>query len=376
MTPEQEATLHIVVLGGGYAGLTAANLAARWTGAQVTLVNERDRFVERVQLHQLAVGRQIAERPLAGMLARSGARLVVDRVTAIDPAAKRVRLAGGDALDYDLLVYALGSGTDLDSVEGAAEHAYSVAGWAQAQRLRTRLATAGRTVAVVGGGLTGVETVTEIAESHPGTPVRLVTGEELGAGLSRRGRAHLRRVLDRLGVEVVDRARVVKVGADGLLLGSGEHVAADTVVWTAGFQVPELAAEAGLQVEASGRISVDETLRSVSHPDVYAVGDAAAARLPSGQVLRMACATGLPMAQQAVRAMADRLHGVSPRPLRYRFVQQCISLGRRDGLIQFVRADDSPVEAVLTGRFAAGYKTAILRGVAWLLRHPTVPTTL
>ncbi len=376
MTPEQEATLHVVVLGGGYAGLTAASLAARWTGAQVTLVNERDRFVERVQLHQLAAGQPLADRPLAALLDRFGAHLVVDRVTAIDAAAKRVQLAGGDGLHYDLLIYALGSHADLDTVEGAAEYAYSVAGWAQAQRLRARMRTAGRSVAVVGGGLTGIETVTEIAESYPSTPVRLVTGDELGLGLSVRGRAHLRRVFDKLGIEIIDRAQVVKVGADGLLLGSGEHVEADTVVWTSGFRVPELAAEAGFQVEPNGRMTVDETLRSVSHSDVYAVGDAAAARLPNGQELRMACATGIPMAQQAVRAMVDRLRGAPPRPLHFRFVQQCISLGRRDGLVQFVRADDSPVEAVLTGRFAAGYKQAIVRGVAWFQRHPTVPTTL
>jgi NADH:ubiquinone reductase (H+-translocating) len=282
MTPEQEATLQIVVLGGGYAGLTAASLAARWTSAQVTLVNDRDRFVERVQLHQLAVGQSIAHRPLAGMLDRFGVHLVVDRVTAIDPEAKRVQLAGGDALRYDLLVYALGSHADLDTVEGAAEHAYSVGDWAQAQRLRARLATTGRSVAVVGGGLTGIETVTEIAESCPGTPVRLVTGDELGAGLSARGRAHLRRVFERLGIDVVDRARVVKVGADGLLLGSGEQVEADTVVWTAGFRVPELAAGAGFAVEPNGRITVDETLRSVSHPDVYAAAARSAGSVVAG----------------------------------------------------------------------------------------------
>jgi NADH dehydrogenase len=82
------------------------------------------------------------------------------------------------------------------------------------------------------------------------------------------------------------------------------------------------------------------------------------------------------MAQQAVRAMAARLHGARPRPLHYRFVQQCISLGRRDGLVQFVRADDSPVEAVLTGRLAAGYKQAIVSGLTWFRGHPGVPTTL
>ena len=64
----------------------------------------------------------------------------------------------------------------------------------------------------------------------------------------------------------------------------------------------------------------------------------------------MACATGLPTAQQAVRALADRLSGREPRPLHFRYFNQCISLGRRDGLIQFVNADDSPRAAVLPKR--------------------------
>jgi NADH dehydrogenase FAD-containing subunit len=114
---------------------------------------------------------------------------------------------------------------------------------------------------------------------------------------------------------------------------------------------------------------VDETLRSVSHPEVYAVGDAAAARRPDGQELRMACATGLPAAIQGVGALADRMAGREPKPLQFRYFNQCISLGRRDGLIQFVRADDSPVEAVLTGRLAALYKENIVRGTILLQRR-------
>jgi NADH dehydrogenase len=166
------------------------------------------------------------------------------------------------------------------------------------------------------------------------------------------------------------------VRADGVVLEGGEHVAADTVVWTAGFRVPEMARESGFAVDGNGRMIVDEQMRSVSHPDVYAVGDAAAVRRPGGDELRMACATGLPVAQHAARAIAARLNGREPKPLRFRYVNQCISLGRRDGLVQFVRSDDSPVEAVLTGRPAALYKEAIVRGTVLFQRHPTLPTSM
>ncbi|RAY11646.1 oxidoreductase [Actinomadura craniellae] len=366
-------TLRIVVVGAGYSGLAAAKLAAKWTDARVTLVNESGRFVERVRLHQLAAGQPLRDLPLADLLDGTGVELVVDRATEIDVVVRIVHTRDARALPYDLLIYALGSRADLDSVPGVAEHAHTVATLDQAARLRDRLAP-GQTVAVVGGGLTGVEAAAELAETRPELKVRLVTRGVLGAGLSPRGRRYLRRAFDRLGVEVREDARVAKVRADGAVLAGGEHINADTVVWTAGFEVPGLARAAGFAVDDRGRMVVDRTLRSVSHPEVYGVGDAAAVHRADGQELRMACATGLPVAQQAVRGIADRLAGREPRPLRFRYVNQCISLGRRDGLVQFVRSDDSPRSAVLTGRPAALYKEAIVRSTILLERHPTLPS--
>jgi NADH dehydrogenase len=76
------------------------------------------------------------------------------------------------------------------------------------------------------------------------------------------------------------------------------------------------------------------------------------------------------MAGHAVRALTDRLNGREPRGLKFRYFNQCISLGRRDGVIQFVRADDTPVEAVLTGRLAAKYKASIVSGAFYTMRNP------
>jgi NADH dehydrogenase FAD-containing subunit len=105
---------------------------------------------------------------------------------------------------------------------------------------------------------------------------------------------------------------------------------------------------------------------------VYAVGDAAAVHRSTGQELRMACATGLPAAAHAVRSIAARLKGREPKPLRFRYINQCISLGRNDALIQFVHADDSPREAILTGRTAVRYKETIVRSAYLAQRHPAL----
>lgn len=367
-------TTRIVVLGAGYSGQIAAQAAARAKDVAVTLVNDRDRFVERVRLHQVAAGEDVRVRPLSELVKGTGIRLVIDRVTAIDADDKSVVLAGGERLPYDTLVYALGSRMDLASVPGVAEHANTVAVAEEAERLRARLRD-GDVVTVVGGGLTGIEAATELAEQRPELKVRLVTAGVLGAALSEKARRHLRRTFTRLGIELRDQADVAEVRADGVVLAGGEHVRSDVVVWTTGFTVPDLAKAAGFAVDGHGRMVVDETLRSTSHPDVYGVGDAAAVRKPGGQELRMACATGMPSAQQAVRAILARRDGKEPKPFRFRYVNQCISLGRRNGLIQFVTADDRPKEAVLTGRLAALYKEAIVRTAVMVQRHPSVPTS-
>ncbi len=367
-------TTRIVVLGAGYSGQFAAQAAARAKDVVVTLVNDRDRFVERVRLHQVAAGEDLRERSLAELVAGTGIRLVVDRATAIDADGRSVVPAGGERLPYDTLVYALGSRMDLAAVPGAAEHAHTVAVAEEAERLRARLRD-GDVVTVVGGGLTGIEAATELAEQRQDLKVRLVTAGVLGAALSEKARGYLRRTFTRLGIELRDEVDVAEVLPDGVVLADGEHVPSDVVVWTTGFTVPALAAEAGFAVDGHGRMVVDETLRSTSHPDVYGVGDAAAVCKPGGQELRMACATGMPSAQQAVRALLARRAGKEPKPFRFRYVNQCISLGRRNGLIQFVDADDRPKEAVLTGRLAALYKELVVRTAVSVQRHPSIPTS-
>ncbi|MFG3708338.1 NAD(P)/FAD-dependent oxidoreductase [Micromonospora sp. NPDC047670] len=373
-------THRIVVAGAGYAGLTAANRMARrlrGTGTTVTLVNARDRFVERVRLHQLAAGQRLRDLPLRDLVRDTGVRLVVADVTAVDPAARTVRLGAAPyRIEYDTLVYALGSVADLDGVPGAAAHAFAVASFDAAVRLRDHLADdPPRTgvLAVVGGGLTGIETAAELAEAHPARRIALVTAGALGEGLSARGGEYLRRALRRVGVAVHEGTSVTEVTDRGLVLGGGTDLAADAVVWATGFRAPALAREAGFGVDARGRITVDDTLRSTSHPQVYAVGDAAALPTPDGRTSRMSCQTGLPMGGSVADIVVARLAGREPGPARVRYVWQNISVGRRDGLTQFVRSDDSPVAATLTGRASARFKETVTRATVQRVRRPGPP---
>ncbi|MGW0802801.1 NAD(P)/FAD-dependent oxidoreductase [Nonomuraea sp. NPDC002799] len=351
----------ILILGAGYTGVAAAIRTAvrtRRTGGRVTLVNASPRFTERLRLHQTAAGAKLADHPLAEVLAGTGVGFVQGRVAAIDAGRREVRLDDGRVLGYDKLIYALGARTDV-SVPGVAEHAHVYDDYAGTVRLRTHLDTlAGGTVVVAGGGLTGVESATEIAEARPDLRVVLLTRSRPGALMGEQARAHLDAALARLGVEVRAGVEITKVLPDGVETAGGEFVQSDATLWTSGTRGLPLAAASGLSVDAGGRIVVDAALRSVSHPDVYAVGDAAAVTQPFG-VLHGTCQGGIPTGLHAADSLVATLRGGEPKPFRFGYVHQPVSLGRRDAVIQFTRPDDSPRRWYLKGRAAVVYKEVV-----------------
>jgi NADH dehydrogenase len=372
MTELADQRTHVVVIGGGYAGTLAANHLRQRPDIDITLVNPRPVFVERIRLHQLVADTGTATVDYGSLLG-DGIRLIVDSADHIDADARRIFLAsgsGGAALDYDYLIYAVGStgatSAKLSGVPGAAQFAYSVADLEGAQRLRYALADLppGAPIAVVGGGLTGIETASELAAQ--GRPVTLICGGPLGPSLSERGRRSVGKRLRGLGVNVLESVPASQVQWDAVVLANGAVVPSAATVWTAGFAVPDLAARSRLSTDAMGRLLTDETLTSVDDERVVAAGDAAA---PSDQPLRMSCQAAGPLGAQAARTVLSRIAGRTPEPLNQAFVGQCISLGRAHGTVQLSRTDDSPVNLAVGGRTGASIKEAICKGTVWVIRN-------
>jgi NADH:ubiquinone reductase (H+-translocating) len=360
-----EQNTHVVVIGGGYAGVMAANRLAQ--RASVTMVNPREEFVERIRLHQLVTGSDDAVVDYSEVLG-DGIHLTVDSVTHIDAPRRRIELAGGGQLCYDYLIYAIGSHAAIPVVPGAAEFAYPIAELEHAERLRAALDAAGRDapISVIGAGPTGLEVAAEFAEQ--GRSVTLVCGPVLGPYLSVRGRRAAAKRLNGLGVTIIDGpgATATEVHAGSVTLADGRTIASMVTIWTAGFGVPDLAASSGLSTDAAGRLLTDETLTSVDDTRIVAAGDAAA---PSNLPLRMSCQAAIPLGAQAADTVLCRIAGNEPKRLNQAFTGQCISLGRTGGLVQLAHLDDTVIPLYLGGRTAAKIKEAVCKGTVTFLQR-------
>ena len=353
----------ILILGGGYTGVAAtlglAGRVRRRDDVHITLVNPQTRFTERLRLHQTASGETLADLQISEMLADTGVDFVQGWVTAIDADAQTVRIDDAYNLRYDTLVYALGAAADTEAVPGADEFAFTLNSAQDARLLAEQLDRLSEgTVVVAGGGLTGVESAAEIAEQHPRLDVVLMSRQVPGSMMGGKARARLHAGLARLGVRVRAGVDIVKVMSDGVALDDGQVVTAQAVLWTTGVRVSPMAAAAGLDVDDRGRIVTDESLRSVSHPNVYAVGDAAAVRQGYG-VMHGTCQSGIPTAVHAASSIVRELKGKQPKKFRFGYVHQPVSLGRHDAVIQFTHADDTPGRFYLAGQLAVAYKETV-----------------
>ncbi|GAB4553722.1 MAG: FAD-dependent oxidoreductase [Anaerolineae bacterium] len=372
----------IVVLGGGYGGMAAALRLAnnlKRLPVQITLINGSDTFVERIRLHQIATAQRVRHRSILQLLRGTGITFLKGWVTNLLPQRQQVVVnteQGEQALPYDYLMLGLGSITDKDSIVGVRENSLSVGDPLDAALLEKRLPHLRQSskVVVVGGGLTGIETATEIAEAYPKLAVHVVTAGTVGAGLSQRGREHIRRVFGRLGITLHENMTVRQVEASAVIATDGSEISFDLCIWAGSFRGTALAANSGLATNAKGQILIDRFMRSVDYGNIYAFGDTAAFVDNIGITIRMACATAIPMSIHAADNLYKHLIDQKPEPFHFGYVLQCISLGRKNGLIQFVGSDDVPRESVLTGKVAAFVKEAVCQyarvssTVGWAIR--------
>jgi NADH dehydrogenase FAD-containing subunit len=371
---EQEARAmnkhRIVIAGGGYAGVSCALRLARRvpSNVSVTLISATDRFVERIRLHQRATGQNVGDWSLPRLIRGSGVDLRVGVIEQLDLSNRAFRL-GGDRVEFDTAVLALGSYVDVYSVKGVREHAMAVdfgavAGIHEALR---KAATRGARVTVVGGGLTGIELASEIAEVFPNLQVSLVSQTPLAESWSEAARSHVLASMRRFGVRVEEGPHIKEVHARHLETDRGD-LPFDLCIWAGGFVGHALAWNSGLKVNGQGQALVDTQLRSVSHPGVHVIGDLATIAPNLQPQMPMGCKSAMPAGAWAAENIAQQLLGQPEQSLQYAVPFFCVSLGRRDGLIQMAASDGSMTGRVLTHRRGAWFKEFICRSTMWALK--------
>src|SRR4051812_38629550 len=366
----KEQSTEIVVMGAGYAGILATvRLAGKLRKRRplkpvnITLINASDVFVQRVRLHEFAANRTLKRSAIVDMLRGTGVGLVHGSVSGLDPARRVLTVEMPTEtrhLRYDTLVYALGSVTGRDGVPGVHEHAYTLApaGPLSAEALRENLPTLserrGRLV-VVGAGATGIESAAEFASNYPDLRVDLLTRGEFGGFIPDPKIAdYMRKSLEALRITVRDNVTVTEVRESEIRTNKGS-LPSDVVLWTGGFVALPLARDAGLAVNERGQILVDPYLRSISHPDILAVGDAAHPIEEPGVRVRMSAFTALVLGAHGADNLAATLQGREPRPLSFAYYGQGIALGHHNAIGFGVYPDDVPNRPYFIGR--AGYET-------------------
>jgi NADH dehydrogenase len=401
--PSTSLAPRILILGGGFAGVTTAlELAKRCAGVlpvQITLVSEQNFFLFTPMLAEAATGavetRHVLYpiRPLCGARGIEFGEMSVEAVD-LDRrlvTARHRRSTILQRVHYDKLVLALGARPNVAIAPGAAEHALAFKGVGDAMRIRNRVIdlfeaaaltddpwTRRRllTFVVVGAGHAGTELMAALEEltrgillrhypSIPRESIRLVlVGSAVLPQTATRLAAYAKEQLLRRGIEL-EPGRAARVSPDGLSLQDGKFIPSDCVIWTAGNRVSPVVAGLPIARVKDGRVKVNEFFEAEGAPGVYALGDNAAQVDPHTGELYVATAQ---VAVRQARALAEvieaDLAGRGKRPFRFRVLGEMVPLSRRTAA------------ADLRGLKLVGFPAWFLWKTIYMLKLPTLAARL
>jgi len=355
-------TPHIVIIGGGFGGLSAAR-ALRNADVRVTLIDRRNHHVFQPLLYQVATATlspgDIAA-PIRWILRSiKNVRVLLANATRIDTTARRIELSDGGTLDYDWLIVATGSKHAYFGHNDWEPNAPGLKTLEDAIAIRRRILIAFEraereedtqrqhqllTFVIVGGGPTGVElagTLAEIARQTLRDEFRTIDTTRARILLVEAGKTILqtfpenlrnaaRASLIRLGIEVREGVAVTAVDSHGVMIGS-ERVDAGTVLWAAGVAASSVVKTLGVPLDRAGRVIVEPDLSIPGHPEVFVAGDAAAA-MNDGKLLPGVAQTAMQGARHAAKNILHRLKGQPSTPFVYRDLGSMAIIGRRSAI--------------------------------------------
>ena len=403
---------HVVIVGGGFAGLWAARALAN-AAVRITLLDRGNHHLFQPLLYQVATAGLSAPdiaAPLRHILRRQpNATVLMGEAVAIDGARRQVRLGDDSALEYDALLLATGATHAYFGHDEWAPHAPGLKTLDDALEIRRRILVAFEraelepdpaarqawlTFAVVGGGPTGVElagTLAEIArhtlpsefrriDSRSARVLLLEAGARVLSTFPESLSAKARAQLQRLGVEVRTGTAVTAIDGDGVMLGD-ERIAARTVLWAAGVAASPLARTLGVPLDRNGRVLVEADLSVPGHPDIFVAGDLASVQSDGKPVPGVAAAAKQMGAHVAgaIRARLARGHATPVRtpshaPFRYRDYGNLATIGRRAAIVDLrgLRFSGFPAWVFwLTAHifFLIGFRNRVVVLLDWALAY-------
>jgi NADH dehydrogenase len=343
----------VVVIGSGFAGLWAALGAARRLdelgvppgSVDITVLSTRPFHDIRVRNYEADLS--ACRIPLADVLDPVGIAHIATEVTAIDTDARALTTSSGVTYGYDRLVLASGSHVVKPAIPGLREFGFDVDTYDGAVRLQhhlRRLAdgpaemlqAGAATVVVVGAGLTGIEAACELPHrlrtlfAYEGVAPRVVLVDHnplVGSDMGASARPLIEQALSDNGVETRMGVSIAEVSKDGVSLSSGEQLKAATVLWCAGMRASPLSEQIPVTRDRLGRIPVDDHLRVIGMPSMFAAGDVAAARMDDEHLSVMSCQHGRPMGRYAGYNVISDLLGEPMLTLRIPWYVTVLDLG-------------------------------------------------
>ena len=312
----------VVVIGSGFAGLWAGLGAARRLDelavpkdtVDITVLSPKAFHDVRVRNYETDLSS--CRVPLTDLFDPVGVAHVATEVTAIDTGARTVTTSASGLYRYDRLVLASGSHVLKPAIPGLQEFGFDVDTYDGALALQQHLrgladespTPAAATVVVVGAGLTGIETACELPKrlrallSRGSVTPRVILVDRspmVGSDMGASARHVIEQALTDNGVETRTGVGVSTVSERGVTLSSGEQLQAATVVWCAGMRASPLTEQLPVVRDRLGRVEVDDYLRVVGVPSVFAAGDVAAVRMDDEHLSVMSCQHGRPMGRYA-----------------------------------------------------------------------------
>ncbi|MEL1263122.1 NAD(P)/FAD-dependent oxidoreductase [Pseudoxanthomonas putridarboris] len=358
---------HVVVIGGGFAGLWATRALAA-APLRITLIDRHNHHLFQPLLYQVATAGLSAPdiaAPLRHILRRQeNVEVLLADVASIAPDRKQVMLADGGTLAFDYLLLATGATHAYFGHDEWAAHAPGLKTLDDALRLRRHLLLAFERAeaetdparraawlnfAIVGGGPTGVElagTLAEIARHTLKNEFRNIDPSQARVRLIEAGprvlssfpealSAKARRQLEKLGVEVSTGTPVSDITAEGYRLGDA-FVPAKTVVWAAGVAASPLSRSLGVPLDRAGRVPVQPDLSVPGHPDIFVAGDLAAVTSDGKPVPGVAPAAKQ-MGRHVAQTLRARMAGKPSTAFRYRDYGNLATIGRMAAVVDFGR---------------------------------------